>query len=354
MPTPTQDLKKRISLRHAFAAGDVSDKGFDGVTIITADVEALGHGFLIDQKTVDGLYGLVQGKKIPSYLTHDGVDEGEDRLGEEIGLFSKFVQDGPKLKADFRFLRSFVKNEADEHEQLVELAQEIPDQFGVSVVCDCDAVWVCDDESETDAWYPKPENCSAQMPTLRFTRIESADFVKNPAANPDGVFNAKVDEKAGGMAETTVTLAKHTEALAAKDAELKALSDSHKAALDKAQADHVAVLAEKETAHAAALEALKGEGAKALAALKAEHATVVAGLSAQIKQAELFDCRKIGVPEAAVLAAKITADQEPVLDLPEPAESDADRWVQFTELQAKSAKTAAAFRAKYLGANRTK
>lgn len=340
---PATQESRKICFQRGLAGSSVNSKGFADVTLITGGVEAEGHGLFVDEDSVAGLMDLLMGKTLPGYLTHDGAIFS-DRLTKEIGLFSGFYRDGLKLKAkQFTFLNSFVKNCSDAYETLMELADKVPDQFGLSVVFGGDAVWPCEDGTEVDGEMARPENCNAAMPSIRFKSIESCDFVKAPAANPGGLFQAKVDEAEKGMAET-IALSKHTEALAAKDAAFADL----KAQFDKLGTDHAAALAKLGDEHKAALAAKDEE----LAEIVAEHDAGVAELNAQIEELKKFDAREHG--GSGAIALPLGKSGAAVVTIPEPHATDPERWVQFTELNEKDPAAAAQFRAKYLGAKRIK
>ncbi len=334
---PATQESRKICFERGLSASSVSAKGFSDVALITGGVEAAGHGIFVDEESIDGLMGLLMGKTLPGYLTHDGAIFS-DRLTKEIGLFSGFYRDGLKIKAkQFSFLNSFVKNCADSYETLMELADKVPDQFGLSVVFGGDAVWPCEDGTEVDGSLPRPDNCNAAMPSVRFKSIESCDFVKAPAANPDGLFQTKVDDDGKGMAET-IALSKHTEALAAKDAAFADL----KAQLDKLAADHTDALAKKDEENKAALAAKDEE----ITELVAEHDAGVAELNAQIEELKKFDAREHG--GSGAISLQLGKSSGAVVTLPEPAAKDHQRWEQYDELMKKDAKLAAEFKARFL------
>lgn len=325
MPTATADAQKVCFQRKLTFAAATAD-GFSDTAVLTGNTEAEGHGLFVDERSIESCMGLLMGKTLPAYLTHAGA--WNDRLGKEIGIFSGFYRDGAKIKAKrFSFLDSFKKFQPETHEKMVELAQKLPDQFGLSVVFSGKAVWSMPDGSEIDADEPMPEGALRGIPSIRFMAMESADFVKAPAANPDGLFTAKVDAPPVGMPIETIALSAHTSALSAKDAELKALSEKltalsteHKAALDKLSEDHKTALAAKDAE---------------LAEAKKAH-------EAALAEAKQFDMRLAGAP-----ALKVQLEKQEAA-LPEAGKTDQERWEQFEALKAKSPAAAEAFRAKYL------
>jgi hypothetical protein len=326
MPVSTAKLPDRICFETKLQLERVNDGGFADVALITGDTEALGHGIFVDRKGVEQLAAMLVGKSLPSYITHEGA-LWSDRLGKEIGYFSGnyFDPKSGKLRGQFSFMKSFMKHEAASYERLVEMAETMPEQFGVSIVFSGKLAWVMEDGSEVGATsYDPPEGSIRDIPTVRFTRIESADFVKSPAANADGLFAAPVDASGKGMANaqiitfsqadldaklaeaTTAHAAALSEALAAKDA-------THLAALDALKAEHATALAAKDEAHTAALSTLKTEHAAALATAKANDAAL------------------LGTPPAVATAKG--DDQPAAAALPEPAKGINERWDQYAALK---------------------
>jgi hypothetical protein len=343
MPTATDNhvCFEQIS----FAA--VTPKGFSDVSILTQG-EALGHGVLVDERTIEQFTALALGKTIPAYLTHE--DALGDRLGGECGMFSGFYREGDRVRArNFVFLQSFVDNENEEHSTLVELAQKYPDQLGISPVMRVARAWVLNDGSEVPADGMRPDNAVSDMPALRVLGIVSCDFVKTPAANT-ALFSAKVDgtgdKQSDLMANSTnvIELSKHTEALSAKDAEIATLSAQHK--------DAVAALETKHAEAVAAFEAKLAESVKALEAVAAEKSELTKALDAEKAaraDAEQYDIRKAG---GEAIAARFSEIQK--AQLPEPAKNDAGKWAQYAELEAKDKAAAAQFHAKYLSRSNRK
>lgn len=325
---------QRVVFQRGLAASEISNKGFANVSIIEGNREALGHGIYIDEKGLGQLMGLLMGKSLPAYITHDGAIFS-DRLTEEIGMFSGFYREGNKIKATkFSFFESFRKHESEEFDKLVELAEKMPDQMGVSIVFGGTAVWVDAEGNESPGYLPEPDGAQFGMPVVRFSSIESADFVKNPAAN-DGLFSIKKAEVDGSEKDmaTTITLDAHKEALAAKDAELESIKGQL-----SAKDSELTALAEK---HAGEIETLKGEHEAAFASAKTE----LEEAKKKAEELEQFDSRKLGVKPAEV------APEGGVKKLPEPAKNDKERWDQYSELASTDKDAAEAFREKYLSHN---
>lgn len=326
---------QRVVFQRGLAASSISNKGFADVSVIEGDREALGHGIYIDDVGLGQLMGLLMGKSLPGYVTHDGA-MFEDRLTKEIGMFSGFYRDGDKIKAKtFSFFDSFREHNKEEFDKLVELADKMPEQMGVSIVFAGTAVWIDGEGEEVPGYMPEPDGAMYGMPVVRFASVESADFVKNPAAN-SGLFSIRkveegeqVDANAQSMETTTVTLDAHKEALSAKDAELETI----KGALAEKEAE-VIELAEL---HAADLEALKTAHEEAFSSAAEE----LEAAKTKAEELERFDSRKLGATAAEVVPEKA----DPV---PAPAATDQGKWQQYAELLESDKDAAADFKAKYL------
>ena len=157
--------------------------------------EAKGHGMWIDQESLETALEILEGSTLPAYVTHNGAMES-DRLLSEVGVFSGFYLEGGKVKAEqFKALDSFMADESERYRRLFDLAEAMPDAFGLSLVFEADLVWVQDDGQEASIEEGSPENSLRDLPSVRFKSIKSADFVDAPAANEGGLFskNAKTN-----------------------------------------------------------------------------------------------------------------------------------------------------------------
>lgn len=157
--------------------------------------EAKGHGMWIDQESLETALEILDGTTLPAYVTHNGAMES-DRLLSEVGVFSGFYLEEGKVKAEkFKALDSFMADESERYRRLFDLAQAMPDAFGLSLVFEADLVWVQDDGQEVPIEEGSPENSLRDLPSVRFLSIKSADFVDAPAANDGGLFstNAKTN-----------------------------------------------------------------------------------------------------------------------------------------------------------------
>ena len=158
-----------------------------GVSIITANREALGHFMYIDETTVDQVVeqGASFSKGIKARFDHPNPCEGS--FGTELGRFKNFRREGEKAVADLYLNESAdngkVKNAAT---YVMDLAEEDSDQFATSIVFEM-----------AEAYTPKKEDYTEQdqsdenvfwYPHARVKNLTHVDTVNQGAAN-DGLFS---------------------------------------------------------------------------------------------------------------------------------------------------------------------
>ena len=142
----------------------------------------------IDQESLESALEVL-GENLPAYVTHEGAIES-DRLLKEVGVFSGFfIQEG-KLKAEnFKALKSFRLDEPVRFRRLFDLADSMPDSFGLSLVFESELVWILEDGTEIPVAEGSAKTSIREMPSVRFRAIRSADFVDAPACNEGGLFS---------------------------------------------------------------------------------------------------------------------------------------------------------------------
>ena len=147
-----------------------------GVSVITVG-EAKGHGMLIDAQT------LLQVKEAAETYS-GGLKVKTDHytgFNEIVGTLKNFVIDGDQLRADLYLLKNH-----DATARILEMAELMPDTFGLSIS------FSGEHEEQGDTVF------------ARCSEIYSADLVDAPAANPTGLFSAKVDSEKKAMDETQI------------------------------------------------------------------------------------------------------------------------------------------------------
>jgi hypothetical protein len=144
-----------------------------GVSVITVG-EAKGHGMLIDEQTLlqvkEAAESYIGGLKVKTdhYTGFDNI----------VGTLKNFVIDGEQLRADLYLLKNH-----DATARILEMAELMPDTFGLSIS-------FSGEHEQTD-----------DTVFARCSEIYSADLVDTPAANPTGLFSAKVDSTKKAMDE---------------------------------------------------------------------------------------------------------------------------------------------------------
>ena len=203
-----------------------------GVSLISVG-PALGHGLFVDGKSLETIEDELEGQKLPAYITHRGA-LFEDRLTREVGMFSNFRIEGDRLLGDFQAFDSFREDDARKFNRLFEMAQKMPERFGLSIVFSATSAWATPDgdipmgrfpNNDSDRLYDEnnpPEDSLFEYPSIRVEEVSSADFVDSPAANQRGLFS-KIDK----LTNNKMTKAELTE----KNAELAAEAEELKAKL---------------------------------------------------------------------------------------------------------------------------
>jgi hypothetical protein len=136
-----------------------------GVSIITGGVTARGHDLEVDQKTLLQLHECASKMgKVPVKWNHRS---GADAVA---GYLENFRIQGQKLLGDWHLLKSH-----PQYEQALELASVMPECIGLS------AAFMGEDEKRTDG-----------KTAARCHELISVDVVANPAANPNGFFEANL------------------------------------------------------------------------------------------------------------------------------------------------------------------
>jgi hypothetical protein len=304
-----------------------------GLSLI-AKGEALGHDFAIDDTTLDQVAALAEGAA--GRWTHGNLCA--DGLGTHLGRWRNVLRAGDRVEGDFHFspAAKHVKPEGlsvDAPTYLMDLAEKEPEAAGVSTVLDL-----------ADFALSKPKGEGEEVRRLaRVLKVPRADFVGDPAANPEGLFAGTPSELAEratiALNDATETHGrerveaflraylgritntpevphvdiealkkKHGEELAAKDAQLAALNATVvelKAAEDKRKADEIDgyIASLKKDAAPGAIEEQKLEHVRTL--LKAGH-----GEAARAFGATLLSAAKATAAggEVIALGARSSAD----------------------------------------------
>jgi len=184
-----------MSKKFAFGVSGISETQVDkergtmsSVSLISVG-PALGHGLYVDSKSLETIEDELDGTRLPAYITHRGAIF-EDRLTREIGMFHNFRIEGDRLLGDFQAFDSFREDDSRKYNRLFEMAEKMPERFGLSIVFSADSAWstASGDIFSDD----RPDDALFDYPSIRVEEVSSADFVDSPAANERGLFS-KID-----------------------------------------------------------------------------------------------------------------------------------------------------------------
>jgi hypothetical protein len=140
-----------------------------GVSVITSGIKARGHDLEVDRKTLEQLKEC--GDKIGTVPVKWNHRTGADAVA---GYLTNFRIEGAKLLGDWHLLKSH-----DKYAQAIEMAERMPKNVGLS------AAFMGEDEKVWEG---------AEARTLaRCSELISVDLVAQPAANPNGLFEARLD-----------------------------------------------------------------------------------------------------------------------------------------------------------------
>ena len=159
-----------------------------GVSVITKGI-AKGHDLIVDDTTLAQVVKCGNGAK-NGIKVKVGHDSGVEEI---VGRLTNFRVEEDKVLADLELL-----SYSPRRDFIFELAQKTPEAVGLSI-----------------AFEGKPEAANGQQ-MARCTRLRSVDLVDEPAANPDGLFEATVDESE--KVETPMKEEPKPEAMAAEAA----------------------------------------------------------------------------------------------------------------------------------------
>lgn len=187
----TKQRFRSLPLREAPNRVDRDKRIIYGVSAAQA-VEALGHGFLLDATTLEQIVALgnktKNGVGIKSRYTHPGLSS--DGMGKQLGRMKNFRVENDKAVGDLHIYESASNTPSgDLAGHVMDLAEEDPDAFGMSIVFEGHGVWTLADGSEADLNEERPDNALTDIPVVRVDALDAVDVVDEPAANRDGMFS---------------------------------------------------------------------------------------------------------------------------------------------------------------------
>lgn len=161
---------------------DETNKIIRGVSLMTGDLEAEGHDLHVDDTTLAQIHewGKKRGK-VTVKADHKGADGKTFKA--IVGYLTNFRMDtaSKKVRGDLELLHSEPLTP-----KILEMAKKMPENFGLSA-----------------AFKGKGVKGAGGKNFARCSKLLAVDLVENPAANPDGLFSAKVDSGKNGMPNDT-------------------------------------------------------------------------------------------------------------------------------------------------------
>jgi hypothetical protein len=160
----TASLKEFYTPYNCAQKVDALNGVIHGVAVITSGVKARGHDLEVDAKTLNQIKECAE--KLGTVPVKWNHRTGADAVN---GYLDNFRIEDAKLLGDWHLLKSH-----DRYAQAIEMAERMPGNVGLS------AAFMGEDEMENGQ---KKARCS---------ELISVDLVANPAANPSGLFEAKL------------------------------------------------------------------------------------------------------------------------------------------------------------------
>jgi hypothetical protein len=154
----------------------MAQKLFKGISVITAG-PALGHGMVIDADTLEQV--VQAGNDLGQVKV---LSDHSSSVSNIIGYLENFTLDGGRVRADLTLFES--------HEGFAyfsELIGTLPGQIGFSI---------------SFSGVPRIAEDGTQLADV--STLYSVDLVTTPAANPTGVYSARVDTRKSLNMETSV------------------------------------------------------------------------------------------------------------------------------------------------------
>lgn len=154
----------------------MAERKFKGISVITAG-PALGHGMVIDAETLNQV--VEKGNEAGQVKV---LSDHSSSVSNIIGYLENFSLDGGRVRADLTLFQSH-----DGFAYFSELLSTLPGQIGFSI---------------SFSGVPREAADGTQLADVQ--TLFSVDLVTTPAANPTGVYSARVDSiKAVTMEKTT-------------------------------------------------------------------------------------------------------------------------------------------------------
>jgi len=164
----------------------MAEKKFKGISVITAG-PALGHGMVIDAETLTQV--VERGNEAGQVKV---LSDHSSSISNIIGYLENFSLDGGRVRADLTLFESH-----DGFSYFSELISTLPGQIGFSI-----------------SFSGIPREAADGTMLADVQNLFSVDLVLSPAANPTGIFHARVDSNQKAMDKNVPAQEAKLEALA--------------------------------------------------------------------------------------------------------------------------------------------
>lgn len=164
----------------------MAEKKFKGISVITAG-PALGHGMVIDADTLSQV--VERGNEAGQVKV---LSDHSSSISNIIGYLENFSLDGGRVRADLTLFQSH-----DGFSYFSELISTLPGQIGFSI-----------------SFSGIPREAADGTMLADVQNLFSVDLVLSPAANPTGIFHARVDSNQKAMNKNVPAQEAKLEALA--------------------------------------------------------------------------------------------------------------------------------------------
>lgn len=283
------------TLRVDHKGGDQGAGIIRGASLVTQG-EALGHGMWLDNEFISQVNEALANnpKGIKARFTHPGLSA--DGLGTFMGRAKNPSISGDRVIADFHFAKSAHNTpDGDLAEYLMGLAGEDPESFAISIVFKPDFGaedrFVAENEDEDGNFRSPDENNIDDLPHARLADLRAADFVDEPAANPDGLFHRghEIAEEADRLCSYALGLTKEKPAIRLLSADVDRIAafaarflDSHGLEIK----EQSSMASEKKEAEALGRDDIQGMIAESLKPISEQLSAITATLAKQPEKKE--------------------------------------------------------------------
>lgn len=154
----------------------------EGVSVTTRG-EALGHDLWCDAQFLADVSSQINNlpNGLKARFTHPGLSA--DGVGTKLGKFTDARVEGDQVLADLHFQEAaFNTPDGDLGSYVLSIAQDTPEDFGLSIVFDYVETSEVEDSDNLEEY---------DIPVLH--RLYACDVVDSPAANPNGLFKRGQD-----------------------------------------------------------------------------------------------------------------------------------------------------------------